>query len=85
MSAPIIGGIINRINEERLKAGKSPVGFINPAIYAYQEMFTDVVHGDQYSNGACKNKAFSAVRGWDPVTGMGTPKYEKMLEIFMGL
>ena len=28
---------------------------------------------------------FSAVEGWDPVTGLGTPNYPKMLEYFMSL
>lgn len=28
---------------------------------------------------------FEAVKGWDPVTGLGTPNYPKMLELFMGL
>jgi tripeptidyl-peptidase-1 len=28
---------------------------------------------------------FSAVKGWDPVTGLGTPNYPKMLEFFMSL
>lgn len=92
MSAPIVAGMFNLINEQRLQAGKPPVGFINPTLYAYEEMFNDIVHGDMASNysghgqqGLCKGKGFSAVRGWDPVTGMGTPKFEKMSQIFSSL
>lgn len=86
MSAPIIGAIINRINEERLKIGKGPVGFVNPVLYKYPEMFNDIVLGG-ISNDAykCNGKAFNASSGWDPVTGMGTPKYDKMLKRFLEL
>lgn len=28
-SAPIIASLINRVNEERIRAGKGPVGFIS--------------------------------------------------------
>jgi tripeptidyl-peptidase-1 len=31
-SAPVFGAIINRINEERIAAGKSAVGFVNPTL-----------------------------------------------------
>lgn len=86
MSAPIVGGIINRINEERINVGKGPVGFINPVLYKYQEMFHDVVHGGMVDpRSKCKGKSFDASRGWDPVTGMGTPKYDKLLSVFIEL
>jgi tripeptidyl-peptidase-1 len=41
-SAPIFASIINLINEERLKANKSPVGFLNPTLYQHPEVFNDV-------------------------------------------
>lgn len=31
-SAPVFGAILNRINEERIAAGKSTVGFVNPTL-----------------------------------------------------
>jgi tripeptidyl-peptidase-1 len=40
-------------------------------------MFTDVTEG---SNPYEKCDGFQAAAGWDPVTGMGTPLYPKMLE-----
>ena len=42
MSAPIVAALFSRINEERLKAGKSFVGFVNPVLYAHPEMFNDI-------------------------------------------
>lgn len=34
-SAPVIGSILTRINEERLAKGKPTIGFINPTIVSY--------------------------------------------------
>ena len=93
---------INRINEERIAAGKSVLGFLNPAMYANPGMFNDITNG---TNPDCKSTlglhnlilvvkadgylgntvGFSAVEGWDPVTGLGTPNYPKMLKYFMSL
>jgi tripeptidyl-peptidase-1 len=96
-SAPIVAAIFNRINEERLNLGKGPIGFANPALYqAYDNnvpLFNDVTAGDQRLGGAfghrypsaCGNKGFSAVAGWDPVTGLGTPRYPEMLKYFVDL
>lgn len=34
LASPIFGAVVTLINEERTAAGKGPVGFINPALYA---------------------------------------------------
>ncbi|KAG5957601.1 hypothetical protein E4U58_005762 [Claviceps cyperi] len=99
MSAPIVASIFNRINDERMKLGKGPLGHVNPALYkAYDAdlkvpLFNDVVKGDQHLGGPfnlrypsiCGNDGFSAVPGWDPVTGLGTPKYPEMFKYFVNL
>jgi tripeptidyl-peptidase-1 len=82
VSTPIVGSLITLINEQRIKAGKSTVGFINPVIYANPSALNDIVSG---SNPGCSTKGFSAVTGWDPVTGLGTPDYEKLLKVWMAL
>jgi tripeptidyl-peptidase-1 len=41
-SAPIFASIITLINEQRLAAGKSTVGFVNPTLYKNPTAFTDV-------------------------------------------
>jgi tripeptidyl-peptidase-1 len=84
MAAPIVAAIFTRINEERIAAGKGPIGFANPTLYAHPEAFNDITVGDQ-SQGGCGTKGFSAVSGWDPVTGLGTPKYDALLSVFMAL
>lgn len=81
-SAPVFAAIINRINEERLAVGKSTVGFVNPTLYANPQVFHDITVGN---NSGCGTPGFYASTGWDPVTGLGTPNYPALLNLFMGL
>lgn len=68
LSSPIWGATLTLINEERIAAGKSTVGFIHPIIYAFPEVFNDITIG---SNPGCNSTGFVAAKGWDPVTGLG--------------
>ncbi|KAJ6105126.1 hypothetical protein N7523_010200 [Penicillium sp. IBT 18751x] len=79
-SAPVFASVLNRINEERLAAGKTTVGFVNPVLYAHPEAFFDITKGD---NPGCGTNGFSAAVGWDPVTGLGSPNYPALLKVFM--
>ncbi|KAI4864437.1 subtilisin-like protein [Hypoxylon rubiginosum] len=81
-ATPIIGAMFNRINEERLAVGKSTVGFVNPVLYANPGIFNDITTGN---NSICDMEGFSAVEGWDPASGLGTPSYPTLLETFMAL
>ncbi len=82
-SAPVFASMITLINEQRIKAGKSTVGFINPTIYKNGlTAFNDITTG---GNQGCGTAGFTAEVGWDPVTGLGTPKYSKLLSVFMAL
>lgn len=81
-STPLVAGLISLLNNERISAGKSPIGFLNPVFYAHPEMFHDVTVG---SNPGCGTEGFQAQPGWDPVTGLGTPDYPKMREVFLSL
>ncbi|MCJ1331718.1 hypothetical protein MMC10_008410 [Thelotrema lepadinum] len=81
-STPIFASIVARINNERLKAGKSSVGFINPVLYANPQALRDLVLG---STVGCNTTGFGAGSGWDPATGLGTPDYTRMLALFMSL
>ncbi len=44
------------------------MGFINPALYANPQVMNDVTNGN---NPGCGTKGFTAVQGWDPLTGLG--------------
>ena len=79
-SSPTFGSIITLINSARLSVGKSSVGFINPALYANPGVLNDIVGG---GNQGCGTPGFTAVSGWDPVTGLGTPNFPKMLAYWL--
>ncbi|KAI3334490.1 peptidase S8/S53 domain-containing protein [Ustulina deusta] len=81
-SAPIFAGIVTLLNEARIAIGKGPIGFLNPTLYKHPEAFNDITIGN---NPGCGTDGFNATPGWDPVTGLGTPNYEKLLPIFLGL
>ncbi|KAI9717485.1 MAG: hypothetical protein M1828_007185 [Chrysothrix sp. TS-e1954] len=81
-SSPAFAALLTRINEARLGAGKSTIGFVNPTLYANPQVLHDITVGN---NPGCGTNGFSAAAGWDPVTGLGTPDYPKMLDLFMGL
>ncbi len=59
--APLWAGLIARINATR----GSPVGFINPTLYATPASLRDVTQGN--------NGDFAAGPGWDACTGLGSP------------
>ncbi|QIW97935.1 hypothetical protein AMS68_003453 [Peltaster fructicola] len=81
-SSPTLGSILTLINQERLNIGKSAIGFINPVAYAHPEVFNDITEGN---NPGCGTSGFSAVSQWDPVTGLGTPNFPKMLALWLSL
>lgn len=45
-STPIVASIFALLNAELISAGKSPLGFLNPFIYANKDAFTDIVTGE---------------------------------------
>jgi len=64
------------------------LGFINPAIYAiarssqYHRAFHDITTGNNsITVGKVKVKGFSASRGWDPVTGWGSPDAQVLIPL----
>lgn len=79
LSAPIWAAVLTLVNEHRIAAGKGPV---YPVLYAHPEMFADVVYG---ANPSCNTTGFPAAKGWDPITGLGTPIFPKLLEVFLAL
>lgn len=80
-SSPVFGSIVTLINEARFDLGKGPVGFINPTLYQNPQVLHDITAGN---NPGCGTTGFSAVPGWDPVTGLGTPDFPSMLALFLG-
>ncbi|KAK1497894.1 aorsin precursor [Colletotrichum abscissum] len=81
-SAPVFASILTKINDARLHVGKKPVGFVNPVLYSHATVMTDIVEGSNYG---CGVEGFHAGPGWDPVTGLGTPEYKKLLTLYLDL
>jgi tripeptidyl-peptidase-1 len=81
-SSPVVGSIVTLINDARLAVGKGPVGFWNPVLYNNPDALNDITSGN---NPGCETNGFSAVPGWDPVTGLGTPNFEKLVNLFLSL
>ena len=81
-SAPLWAGVIAIANQ---MAGH-PLGFINPGLYKlsqssnYAQDFHDITNGNNSVNyKGVTVPGYSAVPGWDPTTGLGTPNAEKLL------
>ena len=74
-SCPVVAGIFAQLNDIRMKAGKPPLGWVNPALYSsLSGCFFDV---DDGSDNGCKiGQGFTTMTGWDPATGLGTPNFE---------
>ena len=89
-STPVFSGIVAMLNDKRLAAGKAPLGFLAPLLYAsgsstpsLASALTDITTG--CNAGAPSSTGFCAAAGWDAVTGFGTPNYGKMLDVAMQL
>lgn len=93
-SCPTFAGLVSRINGARIQAGKPPLGFLNPFLYAAgtQAGLNDITSG---TSSGCTNPdpssgepapsipgaGWRAIKGWDASTGLGTPNFGKLLEI----
>ncbi|OQE42187.1 hypothetical protein PENCOP_c004G05160 [Penicillium coprophilum] len=82
LSSPLFASVLTLINEERLAKGKGPIGFVNPVLYAHPEVLNDITNG---TSAGCNSDGFSAIPGWDPATGLGTPNYPKLKKLFLSL
>ncbi|KAF8275010.1 peptidase S8/S53 domain-containing protein [Lactarius quietus] len=77
----VVAGIVALLNDWRISNNLPTLGFLNPWLYGEGfKSLTDVTLG---SNEGCNTKGlgFPALEGWDPVTGIGTPNFNKMLNI----
>ncbi|MCJ1352337.1 MAG: hypothetical protein MMC33_002321 [Icmadophila ericetorum] len=79
-SSPVFGSVITLVNEARYDIGKGSVGFLNPTLYAHPSVLNDITSG---GNQGCGTPGFTAVPGWDPVTGLGTPNYIKLAALYL--
>lgn len=79
-SCPVVAGIFAQLNDVRLAAGKSSLGWLNPLIYANGQCFNDVKDGSM-NNCNAGTQGFAALSGWDPATGMGSPNFACLAKV----
>ena len=78
-SSPTFAAFVVLLNDQLLKKGEAPLGFLNHLIYQYGQIaFNDVTTG---SNPGCGTKGFQAAQYWDPATGFGTPNWPEWLNL----
>jgi xanthomonalisin len=77
-ASPIWAGYIALANQQAAASSKPTVGFLNPTIYGlaglstYPTLFHDVTSG--------KSGKYSAVKGYDLVTGLGSPQGATLID-----
>jgi tripeptidyl-peptidase-1 len=88
-NAAVFAGMITLINDARLAAGKKPLGFLNQALYSLDaSVWNDIVTGDNKCTSDaeyCCTEGFSAAKGWDPVSGLGSPKFQALKTALVAL
>jgi subtilase family serine protease len=77
LSSPTLAGFLALVNEARVEKGKGTIPYLNPIIYGMSaqdlaKTFRDIIGG---SNGY-----YTAVAGWDNVTGIGVPQGDGLFE-----
>ncbi|KAH8983891.1 peptidase S8/S53 domain-containing protein [Lactarius hatsudake] len=78
-ATPVVAGIISLLNDWLTLRGQPPLGFLNPWLYGGGlSALNDITEG---SNPGCGTNGFTAIVGWDPVTGLGTPNFRRLLEL----
>ncbi len=83
IAAPTWAGAMALVNQNNLATGRSYEGFLNPTIYpigvgpAYGNYFHDITGGDNFTS--VSPNLYSAVSGYDLVTGWGSPRVDGWL------
>ncbi|KAI8970653.1 subtilisin-like protein [Trametes punicea] len=84
-ASPVIASMVALVNDRLRSIGKPPLGWLNPLLYSEKGILalTDITSGN--SSITCTDsdqpRGFDAVPGWDPVTGLGTPSFDKLLAL----
>ncbi len=93
-SASVVSGMISLVNARRLKAGKSTLGWLNPALYQYSHLFVnDITSAVENNDAAGDNKmcdnigsgGFKVGPGWDAVTGLGSVNFTAFSDTLFAL
>jgi len=69
--APLMAAITADANTYSLLNGGQRMGFANPLLYSAPTLFSDITQGSNSINGS---GLYQAATGYDPATGLGSPK-----------
>jgi len=91
-SCPTFAGIVGLLNSFQIARGKSRLGYLNPLLYTMAQnqssTFNDITSGNNYCTeynccpqrtGGGSDFGYIATKGWDPVSGWGTPNVGEIL------
>jgi tripeptidyl-peptidase-1 len=82
-AAPAFTAFVSMLNDARLSANKTALGFLNPFLYSSgYTALNDITEG---RNPGCQTEGFNATVGWDPVTGYGTPNFQKLKDLVLAM
>ncbi len=87
-ATPLWAGLAALMNQQSVTAGRSTIGFVNPAIYSlgkstnYNASFHDITTGNNIWPSSPNN--FFAVSGYDLCTGWGTPAGQGLINAIAG-
>ncbi|KAK1255407.1 hypothetical protein MKX08_009402 [Trichoderma sp. CBMAI-0020] len=95
VSTPVFAALVALLNDHRAESSLPRMGFLNPWIYSVGNgAFTDITQSKSIgcqgqalsglASPVIPNAGWSAVKGWDPVTGWGTPLFDKMMSLSGG-
>ena len=92
-ATPVWAAIIANLNSARLSKGLKPLGFLNPWLYSEgHKALNDITEGGSrgcfdttLSSGLdapeVPHAGWNATGGWDAVSGLGSPDFEKLLKM----
>jgi tripeptidyl-peptidase-1 len=95
-ASPVFAAIIALVNDALLKAGKPQLGFLNPWLYSNGlNGLTDITGGGSVGCNGVNGQtgasipgasiilyaSWNATPGWDPVTGLGVPNFQKLKQL----
>jgi len=85
-SSPTLAGLLTLVNEQIIQAGGRPLGFLNPLLYELARSDPSAYNLISVGDNRC-TISYCCTFGWfalpnsqwNPATGLGTPKFDRLL------
>jgi len=85
-ATPSFAGVASLLNQAQIAKTGKPLGFLNPFLYqmwtSQPNTFNDITSGDNKcteSGCAASCQGYYAYKGWDAVSGLGSPNVQNMI------